>query len=55
MCAVCAHAVAVPAKEPTIYLRCAHPSMPKYPLMPVVRCAYLTPRGRRDPDGGDAR
>jgi hypothetical protein len=53
LCAVCAFAALVPTSSGSLFLRCRHASMPKYPTMPVLRCAAFAARGD-EPHGGDA-
>jgi hypothetical protein len=47
LCASCRHALVRPTRKGTVYLRCGYasidPAYPRYPTLPVVRCAAYTP------------
>jgi hypothetical protein len=43
VCVGCAHAALVRSASGSIFLRCRHGTPPKYPPMPVIRCASRLP------------
>jgi hypothetical protein len=38
LCGTCANAVAVRSDRGSVFVRCTHPELPKYPRLPVVEC-----------------
>jgi hypothetical protein len=51
LCAICAFAALVPTPSGSLFLRCRHVSMPKYPTMPVRRCAAFAARAHAPHEG----
>lgn len=47
LCRACRFAEALVSGRGSTFLRCRHAGMPKYPPMPVLRCAGFTQRSRR--------
>ena len=49
LCATCIHARRVESDRGSVFTRCAlaekDPRFPKYPRLPVLRCAGHTPKG----------
>lgn len=48
LCATCTHAAIVRSDRGSLFWRCelslANPDFPKYPRLPVVRCAGFVPK-----------
>jgi len=44
VCAACRYARVVPSARGATFLRCDHPDLPRYPVVPVVRCAGFASR-----------
>lgn len=38
LCGACAHARAVVSSRSAAFLRCDHPELPRYPVVPVIAC-----------------
>jgi hypothetical protein len=45
LCGVCRHARLVRNPRGSVFARCTHPDLPKYPPQPVLRCAAFAEVG----------
>jgi hypothetical protein len=43
LCGTCAHCHRVETKRGSVFYRCDAPGLPKYPPLPVLRCASHEP------------
>ena len=48
LCGACACAKLVKSARGSLFLLCTHPELPKYPNVPVMRCAGFTRISRAD-------
>ncbi|MFN2321374.1 MAG: hypothetical protein ABR510_00250 [Trueperaceae bacterium] len=54
LCAACAHARAIASARGSVFLRCDHPDLPRYPAVPVIACdgfALRAPAAAQDEVG----
>jgi hypothetical protein len=42
LCATCTYAKLIRSSRQSLFVRCAHPALPKYQGQPVLRCRYFT-------------
>ena len=52
LCAACVHARAIASSRGALFLRCDHPDLPRFPVVPVIACDGFAWRGAvADPPG----